>query len=462
MRSSAAGNKLHVLGLVLRSVLLISSVSLLFSCGGGNPVSSPDRSQISKAEALYGPCLELEPIAAGAYHTVALKQDGTVMAVGNNGQGQLNVAAWTHIRAITAGMYHTVGLKADGTVVAVGNNGHSQLDVGAWKDIVAIAAGAYHTVALKQDGTVVAVGNNGYGQLEVGAWKDIVAIAAGAYHTVGLAADGTVVAVGYNNFGQLDVSSFTGIMPVCGLARDAFLDVSAPSTTAVLSGTLGENGWYRSDLELTLIAEDGENGSSVKEIHYIIDGEETIVQGSTASLTVSGDGRHAVSWYAIDNAENKEVPQEMSINIDTTPPPFTLTVDPPILWPPNHTMRDVVVGGAAADEGSGVASEVIIVDDDYGIHNMTVPDFGSTIQLESWREGGDLDGRTYTITATVTDNAGNTSTGTVTVLVPHDMGGNDGRHGHGHGHEQRHDFRHDHRHDHATHSRDHDHREGRH
>lgn len=36
---------------------------------------------------------------------------------------------------ISAGSKHTVGLKSDGTVVAVGDNDHGQCDVGAWSDI---------------------------------------------------------------------------------------------------------------------------------------------------------------------------------------------------------------------------------------------------------------------------------------------------------------------------------------
>lgn len=36
---------------------------------------------------------------------------------------------------IAAGRCHTVGLKSDGTVVAVGNNEFGQYDVGSWRDI---------------------------------------------------------------------------------------------------------------------------------------------------------------------------------------------------------------------------------------------------------------------------------------------------------------------------------------
>ena len=80
---------------------------------------------------------------------------------------------------IAAGWRHTVGLKADGTVVAVGLNFNGQCDVEAWTDIVAVSAGDGYTVGLKADGTVVAVGDNDDGQCNVEAWTDIVAVSAG-------------------------------------------------------------------------------------------------------------------------------------------------------------------------------------------------------------------------------------------------------------------------------------------
>lgn len=36
---------------------------------------------------------------------------------------------------IAAGRGHTVGLKLDGTVVAVGDNTYGQCDVGSWRNI---------------------------------------------------------------------------------------------------------------------------------------------------------------------------------------------------------------------------------------------------------------------------------------------------------------------------------------
>lgn len=75
--------------------------------------------------------------------------------------------------AVSAGTKHTVGLKSDGTVVAVGFNNCGQCDVSGWTDIVAVSSGYEHTVGLKSDGTVVAVGYNKYGQCDVSGWTDI-------------------------------------------------------------------------------------------------------------------------------------------------------------------------------------------------------------------------------------------------------------------------------------------------
>ena len=115
---------------------------------------------------------------------------------------------WSDIVQVSADYLHTIGLKTDGTVVAVGHNEYGQSDVDSWSDIVQIVAGMYHTIGLKTDGTVVAVGDNEYGQSDLDSWSDIVQVAAGQYHTIGLKSDGTVVAVGSNGLGQCDVDDW--------------------------------------------------------------------------------------------------------------------------------------------------------------------------------------------------------------------------------------------------------------
>ncbi|NVN98754.1 MAG: hypothetical protein HXX17_05465, partial [Geobacteraceae bacterium] len=59
--------------------------------------------------------------------------------------------------------------------------------------------------------------------------------------------------------------------------------------------------------------------------------------------------------------------------------------------------------------------------DEYGKYNMQGLKFGDTVMLEAWRDGNDMDGRIYTITAVATDLAGNKTTKSATVIVPHDM-----------------------------------------
>ena len=125
-----------------------------------------------KSFALWDEVAVREAIATGAYHTVGLKSDGTVVAVGSNDDGQCDVSEWTDIVAVAAGYDHTVGLKSDGTVVAVGYNYDGQCDVSEWTDIVAISAGYHHTAGLKSDGTVVAVGSNYDGQCDVSGRRD--------------------------------------------------------------------------------------------------------------------------------------------------------------------------------------------------------------------------------------------------------------------------------------------------
>jgi hypothetical protein len=147
-------------------------------------------------------------VAAGSEHTVGLKSNGTMVAVGYNYSGQCDVSGWTDIVQVAAGGFHTVGLKSNGTVVAVGYNYSGQCDVGGWGNITQVAAGTWLTVGLRSDGTVVAVGGNYQGQCEVGNWTDIIKVAAGDGHTVGLRSDGTVVAVGYNWYGQCDVGGW--------------------------------------------------------------------------------------------------------------------------------------------------------------------------------------------------------------------------------------------------------------
>ncbi len=157
-------------------------------------------------------------IGAGNYHTVAVRADGTVAAVGKNdtqwyNPAQCDVGGWTDVIAVSAGYNKTMALRRDGTVLYAGIRDYGQGDVEGWTDIVAVSAGSNHCVGLRRDGTVVACGMSG-GQTNVAEWTDIVAVSAGNGYTLGLRADGTVVATGYDNNGRMDVGSWSGIRAI--------------------------------------------------------------------------------------------------------------------------------------------------------------------------------------------------------------------------------------------------------
>jgi hypothetical protein len=152
----------------LFSIVLVFSLILPASVAGASVIMAlPDDHSISylmvdghsltSTMALNMPRGNVTPmVAAGCLHTVGLKSDGTVVAMGDNNDGQCNVGSWTDIIQVAAGCLHTVGLKSDGTVVAVGLSDDGQCGVGGWTDIIEVAAGPQHTVALETDHAVVA------------------------------------------------------------------------------------------------------------------------------------------------------------------------------------------------------------------------------------------------------------------------------------------------------------------
>lgn len=184
--------------------------------------------------------------AVGAYHTVAIRADGTAVATVYRGPadknfGQCNVSSWRNLIAICAAEHHTVGLRDDGTVVATGDDTYGQCQTGTWRDIVAIAAGDSHTVGLKADGTVVATAYRGpadrnLGQCNVSSWRNIVAIAAKQHHTIGIKADGTVIATGVR---YEKIKNWTNIVAVSGAGS---YTVGLKDDGTVIAGGNNENG----------------------------------------------------------------------------------------------------------------------------------------------------------------------------------------------------------------------------
>ncbi len=128
-------------------------------------------------------------IAAGWNHSLFIMNDGSLWAMGNNAYGQLGDGHYNStginkpekvvasgVTAIAAGEYHSLFLKSDGSLWAMGNNADGQLGDGTWNDqvspekivatnVTAIAAGPWHSLFLKSDGSLWGMGYNEDGEL---------------------------------------------------------------------------------------------------------------------------------------------------------------------------------------------------------------------------------------------------------------------------------------------------------
>ena len=202
----------------------------------------------------------VQAIAAGWHFSLALLEDTTVRAWGYNHVGQLgnntttdslipvrvlsqNGEVLRNVKKISCGAYHSLALLEDGTVWAwgygywgqLGNKRRDNLSsagpvldrdgnrLGGVKDI---SAGPYHALALlKDNGKVVAWGHNEEGQLgniqyttnardfaaevidDGRALTDVTAICAtgadNTEHSIALLRNGVVLGWGLNNFSQL-------------------------------------------------------------------------------------------------------------------------------------------------------------------------------------------------------------------------------------------------------------------
>jgi alpha-tubulin suppressor-like RCC1 family protein len=192
-------------------------------------------------------------IAGGFFHSLALKNDGTVWAWGANYAGQLGdgttvdrstpvqVLSLSGVTAIATGSTadHSLALKNDGTVWAWGWNMYGQLGDGTTVDrntpvqvqnlngVTAVARGTSHSLALRNDGLVFAWGENRFGALGDGTTIDrhtpvvvlisprrplgriipVKAIAAGVFFSLAVLSDGLVSAWGSNNYGRLGIGT---------------------------------------------------------------------------------------------------------------------------------------------------------------------------------------------------------------------------------------------------------------
>ena len=177
-----------------------------------------------------------------SYHSLILKNDGTLWGCGNNNYGELGLGDTinrntfteittntNNIKSVCCGSAHTFILKNDGTLWGCGNNEYGQLGLGDSNnrttfteitnntdDIKSVYCGANYTFILKNDDTLWGCGYNGYGNLGLGDTTnrytftqvttnadDVKSVYCNGSHTFILKNDGTLWGCGQNNYGQL-------------------------------------------------------------------------------------------------------------------------------------------------------------------------------------------------------------------------------------------------------------------
>lgn len=198
-------------------------------------------------------------------------------------------------------------------------------------------------------------------------------------------------------------------------------DITPPITQAILNGDKGQENWFRSDVTLSLTAEDNEDGLGVDYILYRIEGSDW--EEYQNPLIFKNEGHYKVEYYSVDKDENIEQFKTVEFEIDKTIPLTLLDASPKILWPPNNRMVEIKFDANASDNNLYIKK--IIVDDEYDLIEPEFANFEGEIFLEASREGGDLEGRVYIIKVLAEDFAGNIGISFIEILVPHDQKSND-------------------------------------
>lgn len=119
------------------------------------------------------------------------------------------------------------------------------------------------------------------------------------------------------------------------------INKTAPVSVATVSSAApnGSNGWYTSDVTISMSVYDKLSG--VAKTEYQVNNWVWIT--STGSIPAFDEGIYKVNYRSTDIAGNVEQIQSIAFKIDKTAALLTVQLDKTSIWPANHKM--VVVGG---------------------------------------------------------------------------------------------------------------------
>jgi parallel beta-helix repeat protein len=138
-------------------------------------------------------------------------------------------------------------------------------------------------------------------------------------------------------------------------------------------------------------------------------------------------GEHTIILEVIDKADAFDANEVIITVEDTTPPEFSLTVTPGVLWPPNHKMVLITPSWEVSDNCDELPEVTLVSitmneDDDAKGDGHTSDDIrvkpDGSIYLRAERSGKGT-GRIYTITYRAVDDSGNVTVQSAAVTVPH-------------------------------------------
>jgi alpha-tubulin suppressor-like RCC1 family protein len=221
----------------LQSLLLVLSLVVLVFSSEELAAGPPAGRAVSWGTIIVPsapPGSKYKSIAAGAFHNLAVRKDGSLLGWGENYYGEAVVPpGLTNVTAIAAGDGFSLVLSQDGTVAGWGSGWASVVPTDL-SNVLAIVAGSYHSLALRSDGNVIAWGDNQFGETNVPPdLTNAVAIAAGDSFSVAVRSNGTVLAWGDGRYGQTNTPS--GLTNVIAVAAGVYHTVALKGDRTIVS-----------------------------------------------------------------------------------------------------------------------------------------------------------------------------------------------------------------------------------